>query len=34
MQGDKWRILKNQMTLKYQGQGQTYREPGKSPFEK
>ena len=31
MQGNKWRILKNQMTLK--GQGQTYREPGKSPFE-
>ena len=33
MQGNKWRILKNQMTLKCQGQGQTYREPGKSPFE-
>ena len=32
MQGIKWRILKNQMTLKCQGQGQTYREPGKSPF--
>ena len=32
MQGSKWRILKNQMTLKCQGQGQTYREPGKSPF--
>ena len=32
MQGNKWRILKNQMTLKCQGQGQTYREPGK-PFE-
>ena len=33
MQGNKWRILKNQKTLKCQGQGQTYREPGKSPFE-
>ena len=33
MQGNKWRILKNQMTLKCQGQGQTYREPRKSPFE-
>ena len=32
MQGSKWRILKNQMTLKCQGQGQTYRVPGKSPF--
>ena len=25
MQGNKWSILKNQMTLKCQGQGQTYR---------
>ena len=32
MQGSKWRILESQMTLKCQGQGQTYREPGKSPF--
>ena len=31
MQGNKRRILKNQMTLTFQGQ--TYRKPGKSPFE-
>ena len=33
MQGKKWRIHKNQMTLKCQGQGQTHQKPWKSPFE-
>ena len=33
MHGNKWWIRKNQMTLKCQGQGQTYREQWKSPFE-
>ena len=27
MQGKKWRIHKNQMTLKCQGQGQTHQKP-------
>ena len=33
MQGNKWRIQKNQMTLKCQGQGQTHQKPWKSPVE-
>ena len=33
MQGNKWRIHKNQMTLKCQGQCQTHQKPLKSPFE-
>ena len=32
MQGNKWRIHKNQMTLKFQGQGQTHQKPWKSPL--
>ena len=31
--GNKWWILKSQMTLKCQGQGQTHQIPWKSPFE-
>ena len=33
MQGSTRWMLKNQMTFKCQGQGQTYRKPWKSPFE-
>ena len=33
MHGNKWWILKNKMTLKCQGQGQTHQIPWKSPFD-